>query len=93
MTLNKLAWPKVLVAIVAAVIVALFVLFQFTTFQVPENLFSEDREPRVGGGLTNVKGSGVTRNNLDELNDIMQGRKQIDGGPSTSAGEGGHADQ
>lgn len=77
MTLNKMTWPKILAAIAIAVVVGVIALFQFTSFQIPENLFSKSKPLTVGGGLKNVNGSTETRNNLDEVNDIIKGKKKI----------------
>ena len=93
MTPIKFTWPKLFLAVVVAVVVGLFALFQFTTFQIPRNLThgkpavtEEDYKLQIGG-------SGITRNNLDELNDIMKGKKQIGDGSVSATGEGADVDQ
>jgi hypothetical protein len=70
MTLGK--W--IALAIVLAV-VAFTLLTQFTSFQVPRTLTQGKPEPAVHTGIQ-LQGTTDSRNNLDEVNDIIRGKNQ-----------------
>ena len=93
MTLSSYTWPKILAAVVVAVIVGVFLLFQFTSFQIPENLIGGKPAATADDYKLNLGEDSTARNNLDEVHDIIHGKKQMDSGSGTSTEEGGHADQ
>ena len=75
MALNKALVLKAIAAVIVAVVVGLFVLFQFTSFQIPER--SITKAPTSNDlAVRPPKESGITRNNLDVLKERMEGRAQ-----------------
>lgn len=70
MTLGKWIGLAVVLAVVAFVL-----LTQFTSFQIPKSLTQGKPEPAVHPGIQ-LQGTTDSRNNLDEVNDIIRGTKQ-----------------
>lgn len=70
MTLGKWIALAVVLAVVAFVL-----LTQFTSFQVPKSLTQGKPKPAVHPGIL-LQGTTDSRNNLDEVNDIIRGTKQ-----------------
>ena len=81
MTLGK--W--IALAVVLAV-VAFTLLTQFTSFRIPKTLTQGKPEPAVHPGIQLV-GSTDSRNNLDEVNDIIRGNKENTQNGGTENGE------
>jgi hypothetical protein len=81
MTLGK--W--IALAVVLAVI-AFTLLTQFTSFQVPGSVTQGKPEPTVHPGIQ-LQGSTESRNNLDEVNDIIRGNGNNTQSEETENGE------
>ncbi len=75
MTPSKALVLKAITAVIIAIVVGLFVLFQFTSFQIPERSIS--KAPKSDDlAVRPPKESGITRNNLDVLKERMEGTVQ-----------------
>lgn len=93
MRLTSFSWPKILAAIVAAVVVGVILLFQFTSFQTPKNLIQDKPAVTAEDHKLNLGESSVARNNLDEVHDIIHGMKEKDDEPVSSGQEHGNVDE
>lgn len=70
MTLGKWIGFAVVLAVVAFVL-----LTQFTSFQIPKSLTQGKPEPALHPGIQ-LQGTTDSRNNLNEVNDIIRGTNQ-----------------
>lgn len=75
--LTNMSLGKWIGLIVVLGVVAFVLLTQFTSFQIPKSLTEGTPEPAAPRGIES-QGSTDTRNNLDEVNDIIRGKGQDD---------------
>lgn len=72
----KMTLGKWIALAVALAVVAFVLLTQFTSFQVPKSLTGGKPEPAVHPGIQ-LQGTTDSKNNLDEVNDIIRGKNTI----------------
>ena len=73
--IGKMTLGKWIALAVVVAVVAFTLLTQFTSFQVPGSVTQGKPEPTVHPGIQ-LQGSTESRNNLDEVNDIVRGKNQ-----------------
>ncbi len=71
--MSKMSLGKWIALAVVLAVVAFVLLTQFTSFQVPKSLTQGKPEPAVHPGIQ-LQGTTDSRNNLDEVNDIIRGK-------------------
>lgn len=71
--MSKMTLGKWIALAVVLAVVAFMLLTQFTSFQVPKSLTGGTPGPAVHQGIQ-PQGPTTTRNNLDEVNDIIRGK-------------------
>jgi hypothetical protein len=74
-TFGKMTLRKWMALAVVLAVIAFTLLTQFTSFQVPGSVTQGKPEPTVHPGIQ-LQGSTESRNNLDEVNDIVRGKNQ-----------------
>ena len=84
--IGKMTLGKWIALAVVLAVVAFTLLTQFTSFQVPKSLTQGKPEPAVHPGIQ-LDGSTDSRNNLDEVNDIIRGNKENTQNGGTDNGE------
>lgn len=71
--MSKMTLGKWITLTVVLAVVAFVLLTQFTSFQVPKSLTEGKPKPAVHPGIQ-LQGTTDSRNNLDEVNDIIRGK-------------------
>lgn len=84
--IGKMTLGKWIALAVVLAVVAFVLLTQFTSFQVPKSLTQGKPEPTVHPGIQ-LQGTTDSRNNLDEVNDIIRGNKENTQNGGTENGE------
>ena len=84
--IGKMTLGKWIALAVVLAVVAFTLLTQFTSFQIPKSLTQGKPEPAVHPGIQHG-GSTDSRNNLDEVNDIIRGNKENTQNGGTDNGE------
>lgn len=84
--MGKMTLGKWIALAVALAVVAFTLLTQFTSFQIPKTLTQDKPEPAVHPGIQ-LQGTTDSRNNLDEVNDIIRGNKDNTQSEGTENGE------
>lgn len=84
--MTKMTLGKWIALAVVLAVVAFTLLTQFTSFQIPKTLTQSKPEPAVHPGIQ-LGGSTDSRNNLDEVNDIIRGNKENTRNGGTENGE------
>ncbi|WP_448329419.1 hypothetical protein [Sulfitobacter sp. M13] len=83
---GKMTLGKWIAFAVVLTVVAFALLTQFTSFQVPGSVTQGKPEPTVHPGIQ-LQGSTDSRNNLDEVNDIIRGNGNNTQSEETENGE------
>ncbi|MCQ0090352.1 MULTISPECIES: hypothetical protein [Rhodobacterales] len=72
--LSKITLGKWIALAVVLAAIAFVLLIQFTSFQIPKSVTEGRSKPQDPAGIQS-QGSTETRTNLDEVNDIIRGKK------------------
>lgn len=72
--LGKMTLGKWIALFMVLAVVGFALLTQFTSFQIPKTLTGGQQVPTEHPGIQS-QGSTTSRNNLDEVNDIVRGDK------------------
>lgn len=75
--IGKMTLGKWIALAVVLAVVAFTLLTQFTSFQIPKSLTGGKPEPTGHPGIQ-LQGTTDSRNNLDEVNDIIRGKNSND---------------
>lgn len=73
--LSKITLGKWIALAVVLAVVAFTLLTQFTSLQIPRTLSQGNPEPAAHPGIQ-LQGTTDSRNNLDEVNDVIRGKNQ-----------------